>query len=432
MKRSDIKTGTIGIICFAVVAFILMVLFSKNNGLFTGSEEKEEAISTLWSDTLTNAASDLADLAPMDREIENFMHRFNIRGASLAVVRHDSLIFAKGYGYADAEAGKPMEPTSIMRMASVSKLVTAVAIMKLREQGKLRLDSKVFGPDGILNDTAYTNAIRDKRILDITVDNLLQHKGGFTLGAGDPMFNTKDIMLAKHLTTPPDNHQLTKIVLGRKLGFEPGNGRRYSNFGYMLLSLIIEKLSGKSYWDYVDENVLKPSAIHNMRPATNYYKDRHDKEVRYYAPDDEMVEEYNGSGKMVPRVYGGSNVNGLLGAGGWVGSAADIARLVASIDKNPVVGDVLTPGSVDFLTEYRAKDKLSRGWSDADSLGKWVRTGTLSSSHALVERFPNGDCWVLFTNTGVWTGHHFSSDMHRLVEKLRAQYTDKMPRRTLW
>lgn len=387
---------------------------------------------TRWCDTLTNAASELQALADMDRQIESFMNKWNLRGVSLAVMRNDSLLIAKGYGYADREAGKRMQPTSIMRMASVSKLVTAVAVMKLREQGKLKLDDKVFGPDGILNDTSFTNAVRDPGILDITVDNLLQHKGGFGLGAGDPMFITKDIMQARHLSTPPDNKQLAQIVLGRRLAFRPGNGRKYSNFGYMLLSLVIEKVSGQSYWDYVTENVLKPAGIDNMRPATNYYKDRYDNEVKYYAADDEMVEEYNGSGRMVPRVYGGSNVNALMGGGGWLGSAADIARLVAAIDKNTAVGDILTQTSVDSLTAFRHGDKASRGWSNADSLGKWTRTGTLSSTHALVERFPDGECWVIFTNTGVWVGHKFSAELQRLVNKLRAEYDSRMPRRSLW
>ena len=119
-----------------------------------------------------------------------------------------------------------------MRMASASKLITAVAIMKLCEQGKLNLDMKVFGHEGILNDTSYTSAIRDQRIKEITVDHLLRHKGGFTLGAGDPMFNTKDIMAVKKLKTPPTNQELTKIVLGCRLGF-----MRVSEDGTVILDI---------------------------------------------------------------------------------------------------------------------------------------------------------------------------------------------------
>lgn len=434
MKRSDIRKGTVRLVGFSLAVFIIihLVYVLRLHSCSTEGRGEDNRKSAYWSDTLSNSMSQIPGLEPMDKEIERFMQKWEIKGISLAVTRHDSLLYAKGYGWADRQAGVQMETSSIMRMASASKLVTAVGIMKLCEEGKLSLDSKVFGEEGILNDTSYTNAMRDPRMKDITIDHLLRHKGGFTLGAGDPMFNTKDIMAVKKLTTPPTNEELTRIVLGRRLGFAPGAGRRYSNFGYMLLSLVIERVTGKSYWDFVREEVLEPAGAYQFRPATNYYAERHDKEVRYYPPDNELVEEFNGSGRMVERVYGGSNVNGLLGAGGWLASASDLARLVAAIDGEPGVENILSPESINALTAYDEKDNMSRGWSEVSPNGKWTRTGTLSSTHALIERFPEGDCWVILTNSGVWTGHHFSKDLERLVERLRSRYEDKMPKRNLW
>lgn len=434
MKRSDIRKGTFLIACFVIVSFVAIHL-TYNLRLRSAAgagDDPGKGNDVVWSDTLTNHASEVEGLAPMDAEIRRFLQKWEIKGLSLAVTRHDSLLYAKGYGWADEQTGREMDASTIMRMASVSKLVTAVGIMKLVEQGKLTLDSKVFGPEGILNDTSFTAAMRDPRMTDITVDHLLRHKGGFTLGAGDPMFNTKDIMQVKKLTSPPTNEELTKIVLGRRLGFTPGAGRRYSNFGYMLLSLVIERVSGENYWDFVRENVLEPAGAYQFRPATNYYSERHDREARYYPPDDELVEEFNGSGRMVERVYGGSNVNGLLGAGGWVASAADLARLVASIDGEPGVENIINDESIALLTAYDEKDNMSRGWSEVTPNGKWTRTGTLSSTHALIQRFPEGDCWVVLTNSGVWTGHHFSHDLQRLVDRLRSRYSPSLPRRSLW
>lgn len=434
MKKSDVRKGTLLLIAFSIIVFVLIHTLYAFGPVWGEKKDNiaEEFSRVSWSDTLSNNMSDIPALRSMDSEIERFINKWEIKGISLAVTRHDSLLYAKGYGWADLNAGIPMDASSIMRMASVSKLVTAVGIMRLCEEGKLSLGTKVFGEEGILNDTAYTNSMRDLRMRDITVDNLLQHKGGFTLGAGDPMFNTKDIMAVKHLSTPPTNEELTKIVLGRRLGFTPGAGRRYSNFGYMLLSLVIEKVSGKSYWDFVREEVLEPAGAYQFRPATNYYADRHNREVRYYPPDNELVEEYNGSGNMVERVYGGSNVNGLLGAGGWVAPASDIARLVAAIDGEPGVKNILSQWGINTLTAYDEKDNICRGWVEVRRDGRWTRTGTLSSTHALVERFPDGDCWVLLTNSGVWTGHNFSRDLERLVERLRNRYGGIMPTRNLW
>lgn len=418
------------VVC-SVVVFAKAFIYERS-----GEEESKISVAPTdnsdWSDRLTNELSDAPGLDKMDQEISRFIGRWSIKGLSLAVTRNDSLLYAKGYGMADVEEGRQMTPQNIMRLASASKLVTAIAIMRLVEDGKLTLGSKVFGPDGILNDSAYTSAIKDPRLFDITVDHLLQHKGGFGMGAGDPMFNTKDIIAAKHLDAPPTNEQLTEIVLGRKIAFTPGQGFRYSNFGYMLLSLVIERLSGRDYWDYVTENVLHPAGCYRFRPATNYYSERQEDEVHYYGPDTISVEEYNGSGRMVERVYGGSNINGLLGAGGWCASASDLARLVAATDKYPHVGNIISNESIDSLTAYAKDDKISRGWSEIDEHGKWRRTGTLSSTHTLIERFPNGECWVLITNSGVWTGHNFSRDMTKLVSNLRARYSDAFPRRDLW
>ena len=435
MRKKDIRIGTSIIFFTAVVCTVVIFLLAYRHQKNSDTEEKNitaDNLGTDWSERLTNELSDAPGLERMDREIERFIGRWNIKGMSLAITRNDSLLYAKGYGMADVEEGISMTPQNIMRLASASKLVTAIAIMRLVEDGKLTLRSKVFGPEGILNDTIYTNAIRDNRLFDVTVDHLLQHKGGFGMGAGDPMFNTKDIIAARHLPGPPTNEELTEIVLGRKIAFTPGQGFRYSNFGYMLLSLIIERVTGKEYWDYVAQEVLHPAGCYQFRPATNYYAERNEKEVHYYGPDNDPVEEYNGSGRMVERVYGGSNVNGLVGAGGWCASASNLARLVAATDKYPHVGNILSNESIDSLTAFAKDDKVSRGWSEIDEHGKWRRTGTLSSTHTLIERFPNGECWVMITNSGVWTGHNFSRCMTQLISDLRSRYSNAFPRRDLW
>ena len=434
MNRKDVKRGVSIVFLTAIVctAIVFMMALRHQKTEMPEEEILTVAVDTDWSDRLTNELSDAPGLEKMDREIERFIGRWNIKGLSLAVTRNDSLLYAKGYGMADVEEGREMTPQNIMRLASASKLVTAIAIMRLVEDGKLSLGSKVFGSEGLLSDSAYTAAIKDPRLFDVTVDHLLQHKGGFGLGAGDPMFNTKDIIAARHLDGPPTNEELTEIVLGRRIAFTPGQGFRYSNFGYMLLSLVIERVTGRSYWDYVTEEVLHPAGCYRFRPATNYYADRSEDEVHYYGPDNDPVEEYNGSGRMVERVYGGSNVNGLVGAGGWCASASDLARLVAATDKYPHVSNIISNESIDSLTAYAKEGRISRGWSEIDENGKWRRTGTLSSTHTLIERFPNGECWVMITNSGVWTGHNFSRDMTKLISNLRPRYSTLFPSRDLW
>lgn len=396
------------------------------------ASEKYPDYTTEWYDTLTNASSDLAALRPMDTEIECFMAKWGLHGLSLAVTRNDSLLYARGFGWADEEAGEPMKPTTGVRIASASKLVTAVAIMKMCRDSLLTLDMPVFGPKGVLNDTAYTGVITDDRIYDITVDHLLTHTAGFSTRAGDPMFSQLDLMKNHKLASAPRFGNLASLIISRRLAAEPGTVYSYSNFGYMLLSLVIEKVTGKSYWDFVQESVLAPIGAGGFHAAGNYYADRAPDEARYYAPDDKLVDEFNGSGRQVPRVYGGADIEGLMGGGGWVASAPGLARLVAAIDGIDGVRDIFGAGTVAMMTEYDSIQPRARGWSHVTDDGAWVRTGTLYSSHVLIKQFPDGECWVMSTNTGVWIGYRFAASMSALTDRLREEFGSMLPRRNLF
>ncbi|WP_300724762.1 serine hydrolase [uncultured Bacteroides sp.] len=382
---------------------------------------------------LSNTISDCPGLQKMDRDIERFLQKWGIMGASLAVSRNDSLLYAKGYGWAEEEKGEKMEPSHILRVASVSKLVTAVGIMKLQEQRKLNLHDKVFGPQGILNDTAYTRAITDKRYFRITVEDLLRHRAGFTNAQGDPMFATRYIMMGNKLTAAPDHDTLLKIVLKRRLRYDPGTWQRYSNFGYMVLSMVIEKVSGMDYETFMKKEVLEPAGCYDFEIAGNYYQDKHDDEVKYYMhAKADLIDEYNNSGRQVVRCYGGSDVHGLAGAGAWCASAAELSRLVASIDMDPTIPDILSRESVRTMTTYIDDNTFPLGWADIKKNGEWVRSGTLSGTSALVKHYQDGECWILITNTSTWRGPYFTHEIARLFETCRKKYGSAFPKRNLF
>lgn len=396
--------------------------------------EKENVTSGIHlNDTLTNSMSDSPQLEDMENKIKRYLLRWEINGAQIAVTRNDSLLYVKGFGWADMEKKQEMQPSNIMRLASVSKLLTAVGVMRLAEAGTLKLSDHVFGPKGILNDTAFTNAIKDQRYLDITVEQLLRHKAGFTTGAGDPMFSTRYIMMQNRLTTPPDNNTLMKILLKRRLGFTPGTAKRYSNVGYMLLSMIIEKKTRMSYEDYMRKFVFEPAGCYDFHIAGSYEKDRRRNEVKYYMhKGSEPVYEYNNSGRMVEKCYGENDIPNLKGAGAWCASAAELSRLVASVDLLPGVKDILSKKSVEFMTREMPDHDFSIGWNFCPKGRPWIRTGSLSGTSALVLRYPDGECWILITNTSTWKGHGFSNDTMRLFERLRQENRDKFPKRNLF
>lgn len=417
-----------------IVASTLTLLILATVAMTSSFGGKEQAVRRLpvnLNETLTNEVSDTATLRGFDRQVKDYMTAWGLKGVSLSIMRNDSLLYSKGYGWADDK--EPMEPGHIMRMASVSKLITAVGIMILQERGQLTLKDQVFGPGGILDDSLYNAVIADTLYSKITVEDLLRHKGGFSKKGGDPMFSTRWIMMQNHWKEIPTKEQLTKVQLSRPLNFEPGTWQEYSNYGYLALSMVIEKLSGMSYEDFIQENVLIPAGCVSFKIAGNYYADKHPGEVRYYVQkDDEPAEEFNNSGRKVPRCYGGNNVTGLLGAGAWVGSTPELALLVASIDGKPEVPDIISKESVAAMTEYFDPDTYSLGWNDTKPTGEWTRTGTFAGTSALVKYFPDGECWVFISNTSTYKGPGLAKFTTELFEKLRASYSDKFPLRNLF
>lgn len=435
--RTKVRLSCLGCLTFIVVIISSICRCTCSSCSSDKSQEKDSIYEASnrkhLNDTLTNALSAQPELHAMDSIMQRYLKRWEIHGAQLAISRHDSLLYARGFGYADKDRKIPMEPSYIMRMASVSKLVTATGIMKLRDMGKIRLSDKVFGPKGILNDTFYVNSIRDKRYFDITVEQLLRHKAGFTNYAGDAIFSTRYIMQQNHLTTPPDHRTLLRIVLRRHLGYTPGTAQRYCNIGYTLLSLIIEKRTGMSYNDFMQRYVLNPAGCYDFHIAGNYLKDRRPNETVYYMHSSSVpVPEFNNSGRMVVRCYGENDITTALGAGAWVASAAELCRLVASIDGDRTVPDVISSQAVKLMTQEMPDHQFSLGWNFTPRNRPWIRTGSLVGTSALVLRYPDGECWVFITNTSTWKGHKFSQDTMALFEKLRKRFGSKMPKRNMF
>lgn len=414
-----------------LVATLIVVIAGKSAfGKRASAERESHPVPVNLNVTLTNEMSDTSSLAGFDRMVKNYLTYWAIHGASLSVMRNDSLLFAKGYG--EADSGLEMQPGYILRMASVSKLVTAAGIMVLQDRGLLNIKDHVFGPDGILNDSTYNAAIKDTLYYRITVEDLLRHKGGFSRRGGDPMFSTRWIMMQNGWSEAPTQEQLMELQLKRRLKFVPGTAQEYSNFGYLALSMVIEKVSGMDYETFLQENVLRPAGCVDFHIAGNYYKHKLPNETRYYVQhDDEPAEEFNNSGRKVTRCYGGNNVTGLSGAGAWAASTPELALFVASIDGRPEVPDIISRESVDLMTEYFDESTYSLGWNDTKD-GYWTRTGTFAGTSALIKYFPDGECWIFISNTSTYKGPGLARHTAELFDRLREKYSTRLPARNMF
>lgn len=365
---------------------------------------------------LYNHDSDFPQFNQMFKQLERLLLREGLIGGGVVVVsRNEKVIYAHGFGYSDREAGIPAEPYHLFRVASVSKLITAVGIMKLVELGKIGLHQKVLGSEGILRGGVYDNYL-DKRVENITVFQLLNHSAGWSNRWGDPMFMASVIAEKIKQPLPIQFDDITSFVLSKRLHFQPGSTSAYSNFGYALLGEVIEKASGMSYERYIQSQILYPLGIFDMQLGGSYVEERVESEVKYYESDSlYLVDDYTGRQEKVRRAYGGTDINTLGPAGGWIASATDLMKLLLALDGFESIPDVLSSETLEIMADNQQNKMSPLGWRKTDPRG-WFRTGTLAGTSALMVRKPNGINYVVLLNCANHKGPGLTNDLFRVME----------------
>jgi CubicO group peptidase (beta-lactamase class C family) len=421
----DRQTRFLGIMT-AALAVVFIVAFKSED---IESESAEEVLPTKeLNKEIRNEMSEVPELKDLDKKISRYMREWHLKGGSLAITRNDSLVYAKGYGWADQELEIAMEPGHIMRVASVSKLITAAGIMVLQDQGKLTIKDKVFGPEGLLNDEHFNELIQcDPRYLDMTVEDIMRHRSCFI---SDQLFRSKEVQAYMGLKNPPTKDDFFTLVFRNKLRAAPGTITSYSNFGYLVLSEIIERVSGMPYEKFIQKHVMKPAGCYDMHIGGVYYSDKRDNEVRYYTQEGEgkYVPDFRNPQDTVESCYGKNNIPLLSGAGAWCSSTVELARFVASIDGDPHVKDIITKESFEQMTEPTDDRTFGLGWNDTHPVKGWNRTGTLDGTSALIRHYPDGECWIFVTNTGTYKGPRFTKETDALFTECRRLYSSKLPK----
>ncbi len=371
--------------------FLLCFLFFSCSDKGGGPEKEEETAT---------------DIPELDALVENYMTKFKVPGLQLAITKQGKLVYAKSYGKADVSAGEDVKNTSLFRVASVSKPITGIAIMKLAEDGKLNLNDKVFGTGSILGNT-YGNT--SAAVASITVEQLLQHtSGGWGNSVNDPMFSNPQMTAAQLITWTLANRPLTST---------PGTRYDYSNFGYCVLGRVIEKVSGQTYEQYVQSALLQPSGISRMTIGGNQLKDRKPLEVMYYGQNNEN-----------PYLY---NIVRMDAHGGWIASATDLARLLVKADGFNSPSDLLKTQSISRMTTGSGPNPgYANGWS-VNSAGNWWHTGSLPGTTSEIVRTSGGYCWAILCNTRI-NSAPFNQELDELIWKVVNNTSVKWPTKDLF
>ncbi len=181
---------------------------------------------------------------PVDQYIQSEMAKRHIPGLSLLVVRDGKTIRAQGYGFSNVELQVPVKPETVFQSGSMGKQFTATAVMMLVEQGKIHLDDPL------------TKYFKDAPPAwkQVTVRRLLSHTAGFT-----------DYPKNFNFRRDRSEAEMLKIVEGVPLAYPPGTKFDYSNLGYLTLGILIHRVTGEFYGDFLQEHIFRPLGMTTTR-----------------------------------------------------------------------------------------------------------------------------------------------------------------------
>jgi N-acyl-D-amino-acid deacylase len=384
-----------------------------------------------------------AELAAVDEWVLGWMGENNVPGAAVAIAREGKVAYVRGFGYADREAKTPVQPDALFRIASVSKPITGVAVMKLVQEEKLKLEDKVL--DFLPLEPHFEDGGKfDERWKQITVVQCLAHTGGWDRGQSyDPMFQAVRMAKSLKIDLPVLTEHVIRYQLGQPLDFDPLSRYAYSNFGYCVLGRVIEKVTGQAYEKYVQDAVLKPLGIERARIGGSLARERADGEVKYYDVHDGqgLAIVGPGAGKdQVPISYGTWRQETLDAHGGWIASAVDLVKFAAAFDLidggRKSRSGLLSPANVRLMfspqvtitkpADGSGGQYYGLGWSLRNEEGLLIprHGGALACTAASLMHFPDGTNLAMLTNLGqrpdgTFLGRSLEGPLTKLVRETK-------------
>ena len=317
--------------------------------------------------TATGAAVPL--LAGFDHAMQSFMQANAVRAAQLTLAKNGVTKLARAYTW--AEPGyRVTQPSDRFLLASCSKMFLEAAVQALYDAHQLQPSTKVYPLLGFVH-------AADPRSDTITVQQLLDHQGGYddsATGSGfDPTYAMRQIALDEHLGHQVDKLDVCRYMYARPLDFAPGSNTKYSNFGYLLASAVVEKVTGTDYFQYVRAAVLLPAGINEVeiRPTA----------ANQQPPAEAMIEDQGlglsaldpASPLLTPAIFGGD------------GQVKEVAAACAG-----------TSASATALTQFIHTHAV---WGNGGRAPNSARSGSTPGSSTLAWSRGDGVDWAYVINT---------------------------------
>ena len=313
------------------------------------------------------------------------LNQFN---GTILISKSGQTIFEKAYGYRDAEKQIKVTTNDIFQLGSLTKSFTAVLVMKLVEEKKLSLNTRI---------TSFFPAVHPEK--EITIAQLLSHTSGIREELRDAKFRAK-VLSGKSI----NKQEMLDYYAAAPLDFEPGTAFSYSNSGYNLLGMVIEKLTGKSYGAAMQQFIFKPLGMNNS--GFDYARLQSRLKTKGYS--------YLSSTRIVPaKVW---DASGTYSSGGLYSNTKDLAVWNKALKENKLIS---AAGLIKCYTPV--KEDYGYGWFIDSLEHKKIayHAGNVEGSTSYFARIPEDDiCIIMLIN-------HTSTNIETIGSKIIALLYDK-------
>ena len=272
-------------------------------------------------------------------------------GAVVLAAQNGHIVLEKAYGLANVELNTPNQTKNVFAIGSISKQFAAVAILKLVQEGKLSLTDKLtkYLPD-------YTFGKKE-----VTIENILSHTSGIVSYTEKQGFDSKLVNSVSH-------KEMIEYFANDSLIFEPGSDWSYSNSGYAVAAVIIEKVTGTPYETYIQENIFTPLNMSNT----------HFLSTSEVIPG--MVNGYNASSDSIFTKAGYFSPSWILGAGDIVSNVEDMYKWYSSLRENKIINKELTEKA---WTSYILSNGLKANYGYGFAMGEYKGNRIVSHGGAI-------------------------------------------------
>jgi len=395
--------GGRGLAAFARVMALAVIVVSGWAASTRGP--KVEAI-----DGIPVTGTSVEALVHVEQAMIDYMVEHDIGAGALGIMKDGVVVYHRGFGWRDFARAEPVPPDVMMRIASVTKPLTASVVRRLVEQGAIRLDERVFDlgqPGGGLLRLEPFRALGDPRLADVTVEHLLGHAGGWDRASAGPGGMPLDLTYLETriaaemgVPSPPGRERTVRWILGQPLQFDPGRRSVYSNIGYLVLGLIVEDVTGRPLIDVLHEIIFEPLGVERTEVLMGRTRlaDRSPREPLYaHRCLDRDV--FDPDGPFVPKPEGGWHHEARAGQGAIVTSTVPLLRFLE--------------------TYYVSGPDIGRRRTGREG-PNWRRnhTGSLAGTDVLARQRADGVNFVVLFNQRGSEGSSHASRMRSIVDRL--------------